>query len=196
MNPEYLDNDIWMHRFKSGEETALKDIYEMFGRSLFFFVNNMIDNSQQAEDIVAESFIKLWRQRATFVELRNIKAYLYVIARNACLNYLKHIKRRTSSHKELQYILDESHDEVLNRIIYSDLLKIIFDEIENLPELARKIFKMTFIEGLKPDEIALRLNMPSQNVRNNKSRAIELLRGLLNKKGTFVGLVLLHILYF
>jgi len=94
MNSEYLDNKICMHKFRSGYEPVLKEIFDLLGASLFFFVNSMINNRQQAEDIVAESFTKLWRQRETFVELNNIKAYLYVITRNACLDYLKHIKRK------------------------------------------------------------------------------------------------------
>jgi len=71
---------------------------------------------------------------------------------------------------------------MVNRIIYADLVKIVFKEIENLPHLARKVFKMTYIDGLKPKEIATELNMSSQNVRNNKNRAVELLRTSLDKK--------------
>jgi len=194
MNFDQLDNDIWMHKFKTGDESVLKDVFELYGGSLFFFAKNMIDNKEEAEDIVAESFIKLWRQRATFVEQRNIKSYLYVITRNACLNYLKHIKRKTSSHKELMYLENEGHDEVMNRIIHAELMKIIQDEIEKLPDLARKIFKLTFIEGLKPDEIAAQLSMPAQNVRNNKNRALELLRLSLVKKDFMISMLLLEVI--
>lgn len=193
MNFDQLDNDIWMHRFKTGDESALKDVFELYGGSLFFFAKNMIDNKEEAEDIVAESFIKLWRQRETFVEQRNIKAYLFVVAKNACLNYLKHIKRKTSSHKELMYLENEGHEEVMNRVIHAELMKIVQDEIEKLPDLARKIFKLTFIEGLKPDQIAMQLSMPAQNVRNNKSRALELLRLSLAKRDFMVSLLLLEV---
>jgi RNA polymerase sigma-70 factor (family 1) len=194
MNFDRLDNEIWMHKFKNGDEATLKDVFELYGGSLFFFAKNIIDNKEESEDIVAESFIKLWRQRATFVEQRNIRAYLYVITRNACLNYLKHKKRKTSSHKELMYLETEGHEEVMNRIIHSELIKIISDEIEKLPELAKKIFKLTFVEGLKPDEIALQLSMPTQNVRNNKSRALELLRLSLAKRDFMVSMILLEII--
>jgi RNA polymerase sigma-70 factor (ECF subfamily) len=194
MNFDNLDNDIWMHRFKTGDESALKDVFDRYGGSLFFFAKSIIDNKEEAEDIVAESFIKLWRQRETFVEQRNIKAYLYVITRNACLNHLKHIKRRNSSHKELMYLENEGHEEVMNRVIHAELLKIVQDEIEKLPELAKKIFKLTFVEGLKPDEIALQLSMPTQNVRNNKSRALEILRLSLARRDYMISLVLLEII--
>jgi len=194
MNPEHLDNDIWIHKFKSGSEAALKDVYTLYGGSLFFFAKNIVDHKEEAEDIVAESFIKLWRQRATFVEQRHIKAYLYLVTRNACLNHLKHLKRKTSSHKELMYLENEGYDEVMNRIIHGEVLKIISDEVEKLPDLARKIFKLTFVEGLKPDEIALQLSMPPQNVRNNKSRALELLRLSLAKKNVMMSMVLLEII--
>lgn len=194
MNFDRLDNDIWMHKFKNGDETTLKDVFELYGGSLFFYAKNIVDDREEAEDIVAESFIKLWRQRATFVEQRNIKAYLYVITKNACLNFLKHKKRKASSHKELLYLETEGHDEVMNRILQGELIKIIADEIEKLPDLARKVFKLTFVEGLKPDEIALQLSMPTQNVRNNKSRALELLRNSLAKRDFMISMVLLEII--
>ena len=194
MNFDNLDNDIWMHRFKTGDESALKDVFDRYGGSLSFFAKSIIDNKEEAEDIVAESFIKLWRQRETFVEQSNIKAYLYVITRNACLNHLKHIKRKNSSHKELMYLENEGHEEVMNRVIHAELMKIVQDEIEKLPELAKKIFKLTFVEGLKPDEIALQLSMPTQNVRNNKSRALEILRLSLARRDYMISLVLLEII--
>ncbi|MBS1597440.1 MAG: RNA polymerase sigma-70 factor [Bacteroidetes bacterium] len=193
MTIDRMDNDIWMHKFKNGDESTLKDAFEFYGGPLFFYARNIVEDKEEAEDIVAESFIKLWRQRVTFVEQKNIKAYLYVITKNACLNYLKHKKRKASSHKEIMYLETEGHEEVMNRILHSELVKIVSDEIEKLPELAKKIFKLTFVEGLKPDEIALQLSMPTQNVRNNKSRALELLRNSLAKKDFMVSMVLLEI---
>lgn len=194
MNHDRLDNDIWMHRFKSGDESALKDVFEMYGSSLFTFANNMIGDAQQSNDIVAESFIKLWKQRATFVELRNIRAYLEVITRNACMQYLKQAKSKAGAHEELIYLENEKYDEALNRILYSDYLKIIFEEIEKLPELARKIFKMTFVDGLKPEEIARQLEMPAQNIQHNNTRTLETLRGSLAKKNLFIGMLLLQVI--
>jgi len=194
MNLDRLDNDIWMHRFKSGDEAALKDVYQIFGSSLFFYAKNMVDEKEEAEDIVAESFIKLWRQRTTFVELKNIKAYLYVITKNACLNFLKHKRRKASSHKELMYLESGAQEDIFNNILQNELMQVIQDEIEKLPELAKKVFKLTFIEGLKPDEIALQLSMPTQNVRNNKSRALELLRNSLVKRNFMVSIILLELI--
>ena len=194
MNLGRLDNDIWMHKFKSGDESALKDLFEIFGNHLFSIASNMTNNRQQSGDIVSESFVKLWRQRTTFTELRNIKEYLELITRNASISYLKHSKHKTSSREALTYFENEKYDSAFSHIMYKDFSNIIFEEIEQLPELSRKIFKMTFIEGLRPEEIAMQLETPTQNVRNNNNRALELLRASLAKKNLYVSMVLLQVI--
>ena len=177
-----LERDILTYRFTKGDKSAFHSIYKLLGRPLYAFVFTLTEDKPESEDIVTDAFVKLWRQRETFTYYRNVKAYLYIVAKNSSLDYLKHIKRRKASHREIFLLSAKSSDETELHTIYADLLARVFEEAENLPELAKKIFKMTFVEGLKPEEIAKILQMPAQNVRNNKNRAVELLRLALGKK--------------
>lgn len=193
MNPEHLDNEVWMHKFRRGDESTLKELFDVYGGSLFFFANRLLNNPKQAEDIVAESFIKLWRQRETFIELQNIKAYLYVITRNAC-NQHTNPEEQQSLIKQEWIPLAHDTEEMLTRVVHGDVLQLICDEIKKLPEPATKIFKLCFAEGLQPEEIAPKLNMTVQHVRNNKEAILELLRLSLGKNNVLISLALLEII--
>ncbi|MBS1598443.1 MAG: sigma-70 family RNA polymerase sigma factor [Bacteroidetes bacterium] len=180
-----------MSAFRNGKQGAFKTVYEIFFRSQCFFANNLIHDKEQVEDIVSESFVKLWDRRGEFIALENVKAFLFTVTKNACLNHLKHINRRNSSQRELRYLYAENFYDMELQIIHADLLVLVYYEIEKLPPLAKKILKLTFNEGLTIEEIAKKLNMPMQNVRNNKSRAIELLKLKLGKKSVLPIIVFL-----
>jgi len=184
MAPErYLGREVFIcHQLKKGDESALKFLYHLHSRRLFIFVSRFINNTIEAEDIVAESFIQLWKHRQEFESLDGVKAFLFVIAKNRSLNYLKKEKRKNSAHNEIQYLWRILHNHVEVTNSEQELVALIYREAENLPYLARKIFVLIYIDGMTIDEIASLLGMPAQNVRNNKSRALELLRNMLAKK--------------
>jgi RNA polymerase sigma-70 factor (ECF subfamily) len=156
-------------------------VYKTFYDQLYYFARSMIKDKMEAEDIALETLHKLWLIRDRFNNLPNVKAFLFVTTRNACFDYLKHLQCWSKIEKKLQSSL-HSNDEPITRQDHRELLNIINIEIENLPAIAKKVFKMRFFEGLTTSEIALQLNIKEQTVRNNKTRAITLLRTALAYK--------------
>lgn len=137
---------------------------------------------QQSEDIAAVSLIKVWERRQDFSELKSIQSFLYTTARNAALDYLKSQRVRSKAAKKLLVEAESNDDQVMTYQIEAQLLKHVYDAIETLPATARQVFNMVYIDLLTVDAIAEKLNMPVQTVRNNKSRAIQLLRIELLKR--------------
>ncbi len=77
-------------------------------------------------------------------------------------------------------------------ILRVELLKEIYDEIENLPGRCRQVFKALFIEGLSTDQIAENLSINVQTVRTQKARAIQLIKIQLLKKGKTLAVLILY----
>lgn len=167
--------------FNKGDAQALAHVFELHNRSLCYFAERLTGDRQEAEDIVADAFMKLWNKRADFENLQNIKAFLYIATRNACFDFLKHRRRSNSSHDEILYLSQENDDALLHTMIETELLQKIYGEIERLPGKCRTIFKL-FLEGKSTQEIADQLNISRQNVLNQKARAIQLLRIFLLQK--------------
>jgi len=175
MHSTELSNNI-ISSFKKGTPNALKSLIKIYYNPLCLFADRLLKDPVVAEDIVVESFTKLWHRRCDFEHVQNIKAFLYIAVRNASLNYLKQLKRETLSKKQLTYLSNEKEDFILNEIIRAEVLQEIMQEIERLPEQCGKVLKMGYLEGLKNQEIADLLHISVHTVKNQKARAIQLLK--------------------
>lgn len=189
---EQPDNDL-IFQFNHGDTQAFTAIYNSYYLTLYNFVKKFIPEKEDAEDITADIFVKLWRMHTRFDSIKNIEAFLYITGRNACLDFLRHLQRQGERQKELLHVLMQQPPEgVLQEDLKAEVLKSILKEIEKLPRSCRNVFKMSYLDGLSNSQIAESLRINNQSVRNHKQRAIKLLRiALLNKNvlvGAFIGL--------
>lgn len=179
--------------FRNGKEQAFRQIYLQYYRPVCYFAFQLVNDMSQAEDIASETFSKLWLRRANFYALPSLKSFLYTSARNASLDYLKSLKVRSLSHNELAYLAEHESDYVLSKMIRAQLMQSIYCEVDRFPEKVKQVFRLFFEEGLGTREIAQKLNMPEQSVRNTKTRALGMLRHTLLKKKALYFLQLLGI---
>jgi RNA polymerase sigma-70 factor (family 1) len=176
MKKKFLEKD-WLTAFNEGNSAAFQVIFENYNKILFTCAVQLVKDKEQAEDIVSESFTKLWQRHAAFHTEEHIKAFLFVATRNASLNYLRHIQRKTASQSELSYLQKDKDDkDIITDMIEGELLKRIYPMIETLPTKCRTIFKLIYFEDASTDEVAEKLNITPRNVLNQKSRAIQLLK--------------------
>lgn len=170
-----LSNDL-MDAFRNGEPKALHSLLKLFYGPLCLFAERLVKDRLAAEDVVGESFIKLWDKRSDFETLQNTKAFLYITTRNSCLNLLKREKRDNLSKKQLAYLTGDQEEYILNEMVRAEVLQEIMQEIERLPEQCRKVLKLGYLEGMKNQEIADLLQISVHTVKNQKARAIQLLK--------------------
>ncbi|OFY43855.1 MAG: hypothetical protein A2X18_13165 [Bacteroidetes bacterium GWF2_40_14] len=162
---------------------ALKRLYNMYYRSLYYFGCKLTGNNAEAEDIVAESYIKLWDRRHNFETLSQIKAFLFIVTKNACLNYIKSSARHTSIYGLVSEAIICDEEELFLQEVEMEVLQQLYNEIEALPTKAKEIFKLIFFEGKPTFEIAEQLHISKKTVLNQKLRAIHLLQTALLKRG-------------
>ncbi len=176
MDHPALDPDI-ITEFKKGDPQAFSAFFNLHYRPLCYFAVQLVNNQQDGEDLVRDSFVKLWQKRTALESPQNIKAFLYITTRNACLNFLRHIQLVESARKELVYLEEEKGEEqVLNRMIREELMQEVYSEIGKLPERRRDVFKMAYLEGLKNEEIAGQMNISIHTVAEHKGKALYSLR--------------------
>lgn len=182
------ENDIALvHAFKSGDQRAEEQVFNLFFRPLCLFADGFTGQVQAAEDIVTEAFLKLFNRRNEFAALGNIKAFLYVAVRNAGISYVRTEKRHETAHRQILATAAEdafiSDNATQNEIIRAEVIAEIYNEIERLPVKCRDIFKLLYFQGLGTDQIARQLGISTQTVRTQKARAIQLIRTeLLRRK--------------
>ena len=159
-------------------QQIFRDHYEAVTRYIYFKCGNL----QQAEDIVQNVFIKLWRLCATVSHSR-VKAYLYRAAGNALINekehekiVLKHLKKATASteHETPEYLMqvDEFHEKLKRAIA-------------NLPEKEREVYLLSRVEKKTYSEIAEITGLGVKAIERRMSKALLNLREVLGKELRF-----------
>lgn len=188
-----ISEDECVRLLNSGDAKAVSFLMDHYYRALALFAQKITGSPETAADIAEESMIKVWENRGHFASFAAIKKYLYQCARNACFNELKLGGRRERRHEEYTRRQEPSEDFVLNEIIRADVMAEIYTAIEELPEKMGQVFKMAYIEGLSNGEIADQLTLSIHTVKNQKTRALELLRLQLQGKEHLLSLLLMLI---
>jgi len=181
-------------RFQQGDPAAADTLFLRHAKPLCFFVERLTGSAADAEDIVADTFIKLLERRTQFKSHDNIRAFLFRAARNAAINFNLASTRHRAAHEQIGYLgrSGEGREHWLdNEQIRGEVLGAIYAEIEELPGKCREIFKLIFLQGLDNEAIAGRMGIAVQTVRSQKSRAIGLLRAQLLKKGQLLAVLYL-----
>lgn len=172
--------------FASGDEKGFDYFFKSHFGSLCYFGFRLLNDKAIAEDVVMESFYKLWQRRSLIQKPASIKSYLYIIVRNACLEVLRRQKKSQLEQNELAYLADEVEEPVQREIVYAEMMHSIYTAIQNLPPQCSKVFRMLYQEGKGYQQIADEMQLSISTVRNQKARAL-----LLLKQKLLFGIILL-----
>lgn len=160
----------------------LKRLYDEYFESIRGFIYYKCGDIDLAEDLVQETFIKVWNKRDD-IQKETVKSFLYTIANNLLMNHFNHQKvvrehqkmgesaSITSASTSPQFIMEEEEfEKKLNAVIAS------------LPPECREVFLMNRIEKLKYAEIADRLNLSVKAIEKRMSKTLALLKESLGMK--------------
>lgn len=136
------NNQLSGYFTKKNDQSAFKAIYLEFYPKLLVFSKGYVKQKEVAEDIVEDILIKLWDNRSLLTHINNLKFYLFVSAKNACLNYLAKNKRMHSAgldcfEFEMGPIIVSPEDTVISE----EKIEMIQNAIEALPLVRHKTKK-------------------------------------------------------
>lgn len=161
-------------RLGTGDESALKELYDAYSNMLFHFAFAIVHSKESAEEIIGDVFIKVWQKHLRIAEIENIHNYLFTITKNICCNYLqKHRRKKNLCLEELSlpyYYINTSPETLL---ITSETLQRINQAINELPPKCRIIFKLIKEDGLKYKEVAELLDLQLKTVENQMGIALK-----------------------
>ena len=186
-----VQNDIIL-AFRQGDRSAFNAIYSQYRKPIITFCKAMVP-IEDAEEITADVFVRLWKSHDQWDHIRNVKAFLYISARNACFNFLKSEKTKPRKQELAAEVLEQEQEFICQAEIESDLITLIKVELENLPDTCRTVFKMSYFDQYENAEIAAQLNIGYQTVRNLKTIALKTIKKNLAEKGLQLSTVLLLI---
>lgn len=168
-------------------ESLFKEYYPR----LVFFAFEITRDRAQAEDLVQDAFVTYWKGRSEVADHPlAIKNYLYTTVRRAALNVLRHEKVREKFARQQPAEAAEERT-ALHALIHSEVLAGLAEALRSLPEGCQRISSLSFLHGMKNEEIARELGVSVNTVKTQKRRAVQLLRLRLDPE--VVALLLLFI---
>jgi RNA polymerase sigma-70 factor (ECF subfamily) len=188
---EISHDTILIEGLKEGNVKLYDYIFHYYYSGLVVFVQKYIPESNVAEDIVQDFFVKLWINRQRLKIDTTLKAYFFTSIKNRCIDHLRHeiMKGKAEKHilEKLQVVTDEQ-----NLLIESELLERINFAVGKLPPVCREVFMLNRFEGLKPAEIALQKGISVRTVETHIGKALKILRNELSRylPASFIAIVL------
>ena len=169
------DNRLLANQISRGDEKAFKILYEEFFHALLAVACKYVE-IETAKDIVQDTFFKLWNTPQKFVQITDLRFYLYRSVQNQCLNYIRDKRVEENYRNETEVA---SEDFFYNVLLVEEVFIRLRGAINELPEKYRDVINLN-LEGLSDKEIALHLGISLDAVKQQKKRGKEQLREKLN----------------
>lgn len=163
-----------LNLIEDDDKSAFTVFYSNNFQKLILVSDRYVKNMHVAEEIVQDMFLKIWEDKGLLLYVNSVKAYLYRSVVNASLNYINRQKNIEKHHLKIAEHLTDDDIEIINE--QNELIVLLYNEIEQLPEKCQKVFKLSRLEGLKYRDIAVELSISEKTVENHMSNALRLLR--------------------
>ena len=177
-----MEGETLFRRYLSGEKGAFDEIVSLYRENLIFFINRYTHDLDAAEDLSQDVFLVLLMAPRKYDFRVKLKTYLFTIARNKALNYMKKHKRETLmgddlSEKSEEYAAFES--EMFRR----DERRALFQAIERLKPDYAEVLHLLYFEEMSYLEAGGGMKKSQKQIENLAMRARQALRAIMTKEG-------------
>lgn len=164
------------------DKRLFETLYQQYFQELYLYVYSLCGQKSMTEDILQETFLK------AFTALKdshtNMRAWLYMVARNLCCNWMKKEKRLIlSEHTGLPENASGRHEDILKTVVGNEERRLLWEALQQLSYQKREILVLQYFGGFRQKEIAAMLKITPENVRVLAYRAKKELKTYLEVKG-------------
>lgn len=168
---QYLDDKLIIKNLKEGDVLSFDNIFKKYNKKVYYFALSYLKNKEDAEDVVQEVFMNLWKYRDQINEYYVFSKYLFKITYNAiCKKFRKQASDKKQLEEVLQNFILEDNSTNLD-IEYNNLLETANLLIDKLPSRQKNIFLLSIKEQLTNEQIAQQLNISKKTVENYLAKA-------------------------
>jgi RNA polymerase sigma-70 factor (ECF subfamily) len=169
-----------MERIKNGDMVAFNQIVEKYKNRLMSVIFRMIQSSEEAEDIVQETFLRVYQHRDSFDFRHCFSTWLYTIALNLARNEL--LKRKRFKFFDIFDMQGKESEIAVEMELPSNLPQALERAMESLPEKYKTAFMLRDVQELPYEEVAQIMNIPLGTVKSRVNRARAILREKLKPR--------------
>ncbi len=185
-NTETYINPGWLLEVARGDEMAFRRLYDRYKDQVYSFALGVTRSVHLAEEIVQEGFIKLWLYKDQLPGIQHFESWFFTIIRNLCYSALRKIAVEIKTRMALEQKAAEQVITADEITIMRENRKLVQEAINLLSEQQRNVYILSREEGLTYEQIADRLQISRNTVKEHLGRAVEAIKKHLNKKLTVI----------
>lgn len=187
--PKEKEREV-IRKLRNGDVYSFDELFRKYNKRIYFFSVSYLKSREEAEGIVQEVFLSLWKNRMKIRLQSDFQAYLFTITFNAIKKRFRKLARE-KKHLAAYSLTVGTEDHSSNpEIEFNQLTELLEELIDRLPTRQKEIFLLSKKEGLTAEEIAERLKISKRTVENHLFRAKAFLKNSLVDGG------LLSLLFF
>ena len=176
------DSELYQ-RYLRGDDDAFGELIDKYYNGLIFYINGIINNPAETEDIVQNTFVKLAVKALDFKGRSTFKTYVYAIARNQAINYLKRYRSRLSDEPVDEMIVFSDGSDPEKECFRTERNREIRKCMEELNKDYYQVLYLMYFENMKTEEIAMIMKKNKKQVADLLYRAKQSLKTKLKERG-------------
>jgi RNA polymerase sigma-70 factor (ECF subfamily) len=169
---------------RNGDRGAFAQLVDIYKDKIYHLAYRMMGNAQEAEDVVQETFLRVYTNLDRYDEQQKFSTWMYRIATNLCIDRLRKRRSTYSLDAEMQNgegndwysLMPSNEDTPENQLILSETQSQIKESIESLPEKYKSILILRYFHDLSLQEISEIVNMPVTTIKTRLHRGREYLK--------------------
>lgn len=168
--------------WEKDRDAAFELLVQYFAKQLYNFIRHLVHTHEDADDLLQETFLKLWKGLDSFRKESALSTFIYRIAYNEAISFLRKQRRRFKilhpfSNFEDWYIQRIQADPYID---YDSIYKKILQEIALLPPRQKMVFSLRHFDGLPFKEIATRLGISESTARTTYHQVVNKLKSKIS----------------
>lgn len=171
-----------VRKLKNSDQCSFEEVLNLYGNRLIKTCYLILNNKEEAEDAVQETFIRVFKGIHSFNQQSSLYTWIYAIALNICRDMLK--ERKYASYYE-EYICQEG-ESVEDIVVERINREILREKLFSLPIIYKEVLVLFYFEGLTIKEISRILDEKEGTIKSKLSRGRKLLKSALVKGGDFI----------
>ncbi len=178
-----LPDEKWLFtQIAEGDESAFRKVFHFYMPSFYPMIVQVTKSGSVAEDIIQETFLRLWIHRDKLKEIRNPRAWLLRIAYLQAFTYLRDQTIHVKAIARLAATETNTDDTELF-MAFKNTEALIKKAVDELPKQQKTVYRLSRESGYKTDQIAREMGLSEQSVKNTLVRALKYIREYLEKAG-------------
>ncbi len=169
-----------MKAIQNGNMVAFNELVDRYKDRLLNVIGRMVNSTEEAEDIVQETFIRVYQHRQSFNFQHCLSTWIYTIGLNLGRNELR--KRKKFKHYDINEMQGNEAEFAVEMKVPTRLPEILNHAVSSLPEKYRTAFMLRDVQELPYEEVAKILDVPLGTVKSRVNRARLMLRDKLKPK--------------